>query len=555
MARSPFGFTLVELLLVIFILGLLAAMVTPLAGKSDELKRIRVTREYMETIRSALLGPRGRFDDKGRPILGGYVGDVGHLPELYVVQWDGPKRRWKVTWDSGESEPVTASENASSESVSPAGLWTDTLFPVEEHSGSDEYQLDEANWQGPYLLEPYDERDNQIFDYDEYSDTWANKELFESFETDGRLADAWGRNLAVYYTKKDGDYPKDMYFVSRGPDGKWDESSGILPHDPTGVGNRDNIVLSVNSNEWESITEDMKNRTRERLQEIRRALVGDTPVGTNYGYTGQTCRWPDLYNWDTATQKWTNSTGGNVYSIGQPRGLWDWDVISGMTPGWNHPGMTPFFSRYLEPPVYDAEELEEDKLKDAWGEEIYLFRDSDNATMLILSKGPDRSFTYNGVDDPDVSTLWTDSLTLNTNYDASVGKNVDNIVEWIRDRDWLDATVTIEFTVYNADNSTNGTKTTFYNNLNGVSVLNATSPSPGYTTDTWSNTWSVGNNATTGPRYILFWNDEDNENNSFNSTEDKGTLISVDVRKQSQGRIEIHVDADDFKKLGSQPPR
>jgi hypothetical protein len=283
--------------------------------------------------------------------------------------------------------------------------------------------------------------------------------------------------------------------------------------------------------------------------------VGDTPVGTNYGYTGQTCRWPDLYNWDTATQKWTNSTGVNVYSIGQPRGLWDWDVISGMTPGWNHPGMTPFFSRYLEPPVYDAEELEEDKLKDAWGEEIYLFRDSDNATMLILSKGPDRSFTYNGVDDPDVSTLWTDSLTLNTNYDASVGKNVDNIVEWIRDRDWLDATVTIEFTVYNADNSTNGTKTTFYNNLNGVSVLNATSPSPGYTTDTWSNTWSVGNNATTGPRYILFWNDEDNENNSFNSTEDKGTLISVDVRKQSQGRIEIHVDADDFKKLGSQPPR
>jgi type II secretory pathway pseudopilin PulG len=560
-----------EIILVILILGFMAGMVVPFAGHMDEQTRIKKTRQTLETIRAALVGPRGRFDDKGRPVLEGYVGDVGHLPELYAVHWDkdfGENGGWVYKGTADEDKQPA---NATFAPAVPAGLWLDKLSPLETTYGSVDIP-NQKSWEGPYMFEPHDERDNQIYEYDEYEDSETDTDLFESFETDGRLADAWGRNLAVYYTEDNGadKIPDNLYFVSRGPDGKWDETSGVFPHNSTGTDNKDNIVLSVNSNEWASIIEDMKSRTRERLKEIRKALVGDAPAGTNYGYTGHTCRWPDLYNWDDTNDVWnsTNSSTGKSYSIGQPRGLWDWDVIDDMPPDWDNAGMTPFFTRYLEPPVYNDDEPEKDKLKDAWGEEIYLFRDTSNSTVLILSKGPDRKFDFKdhvaaSYSEPNDLTGETKEVKIEEqyfDYSSSVDYNNDNIVDWIHKTDLEKPTGSIKFTVtgksdggtsYLADNAT------FYYDSGLKEQMHYLSTDYDSSSGSWVKSIDLAVDlpgTRTGPRYILFWHDE-NGDGVWNCSQDKGTLITVNVRKHFLEPTVINVDATNFTDLDGKLPR
>ncbi|MDP3399675.1 MAG: type II secretion system protein, partial [Brevundimonas sp.] len=83
---APRGFTLLEVLVVLTILGFLAAMIVPAVGMLDDLERERRTRERMDQIRDAILGPEGRFDEQGRPIIGGYVGDMRNWPDLWEAR-------------------------------------------------------------------------------------------------------------------------------------------------------------------------------------------------------------------------------------------------------------------------------------------------------------------------------------------------------------------------------------------------------------------------------------------------------------------------------------
>jgi prepilin-type N-terminal cleavage/methylation domain-containing protein len=77
------GFTLLEVLVVLTIMGLLAVLSIPGIGYLDRLERERITRGKMQTIRRAIVGPEDRHDNQGRPLVGGYVRDMKAWPDLW----------------------------------------------------------------------------------------------------------------------------------------------------------------------------------------------------------------------------------------------------------------------------------------------------------------------------------------------------------------------------------------------------------------------------------------------------------------------------------------
>ncbi len=195
------GFTLLEVLIVLFILGLLAAMAVPSIGIMDDRERERITRGKMELIRRAILGPDDRFDAHGRPVVGGYVGDMKAWPDLWEARaelkpghetaWDNPsslppgigqgpayamdpdkaffrpsgrfvKGRWrrnlpyrKLYDDATNNDDHIGGLETENEGQ-PRGLWTrfpeDLPFDIGGHLAPGE-DLGE-NWNGPYIQAP-----------------------------------------------------------------------------------------------------------------------------------------------------------------------------------------------------------------------------------------------------------------------------------------------------------------------------------------------------------------------------------------------------------------
>ncbi|MCG8642522.1 MAG: type II secretion system GspH family protein [Desulfobacterales bacterium] len=82
------GFTLLEVVIVLFILGMLAAMAWSGLGMLDNAERKKQTLETMAVIRDAIMGPSGRYDENGRRIIGGYVGDMKKFPDLWEARAD-----------------------------------------------------------------------------------------------------------------------------------------------------------------------------------------------------------------------------------------------------------------------------------------------------------------------------------------------------------------------------------------------------------------------------------------------------------------------------------
>ncbi len=76
---EPRGFTLIELVMVIVVLGLVAAIVIPRMGGLSESSRITATESEMLMLKRAIVGnpsavAEGRYYDVG------FEGDVGHPP-------------------------------------------------------------------------------------------------------------------------------------------------------------------------------------------------------------------------------------------------------------------------------------------------------------------------------------------------------------------------------------------------------------------------------------------------------------------------------------------
>lgn len=82
--KNKAGFTLLEMLVVITIMGLIAAMVWPVKGVLDDSQRGRVTHDRIDEIRRAILGHEQEVDpyDMGR-VIGGYVGHMEAWPGLW----------------------------------------------------------------------------------------------------------------------------------------------------------------------------------------------------------------------------------------------------------------------------------------------------------------------------------------------------------------------------------------------------------------------------------------------------------------------------------------
>lgn len=85
------GFTLLELLVVIGLLGLVAISITSLVIEDQGVQRQEVTEKRWDEIRKAIIGDTSRTLN-GEPILSGYVADMGRLPanldELLAQDYD-----------------------------------------------------------------------------------------------------------------------------------------------------------------------------------------------------------------------------------------------------------------------------------------------------------------------------------------------------------------------------------------------------------------------------------------------------------------------------------
>ncbi len=143
--RRKTGFSLLELIVVLVILGFLVAMMAKVFTHGDDQKRFDETRTKMGEIKKALIGASGAYAN-GQRQFSGYIIDMGRLPEL--VNDDGTMD------ENGEGQPK--------------GLWTrdlnddgDTLDATDiPETLLWEYQQDAMiwmGWRGPYIESPPDD--------------------------------------------------------------------------------------------------------------------------------------------------------------------------------------------------------------------------------------------------------------------------------------------------------------------------------------------------------------------------------------------------------------
>ena len=264
------GFTLLELIVVLVILGFMAAMILPRVGRMSTAERIKLTQDRLEQLRSAIVGPRYRFDAQGRPIIGGYVGDVGSLPELVRGRLsDGKGHDWThsgfdsgFVTDSGSMQWVWDDWSTDAWTVDtlplnhPAGLFDDP-----GHDG----------WAGPYLGPGKDPYRN---DHSGYADTVTSDETDRRYWalrlTSNRLNDAWGRSLLFWVEDVggDGDAANDsLWIISEGANMRSEWTSGVYnkpaAHGGTGDGDDDDLVLEITDAEWYPATEAARRKRAE----------------------------------------------------------------------------------------------------------------------------------------------------------------------------------------------------------------------------------------------------------------------------------------------------
>lgn len=200
MHRKNKGFTLLEVVIVLFILGLLSVMAWSGLGLIDNAERGKQTIIMMEEIREAIVGPIDRYDENGVRIIGGYVGDMKRFPDLWearaeirpdfsgtlwplpaaglgqgpsysldpsrvffrpsgdftggVWQWLRPFRR--LSDDAAGSDHIGGLETENE--GQPRGLWTyyveDLPWDLPGHPAPG--LTEGASWKGPYLAPPKD---------------------------------------------------------------------------------------------------------------------------------------------------------------------------------------------------------------------------------------------------------------------------------------------------------------------------------------------------------------------------------------------------------------
>ncbi|WP_035252262.1 type II secretion system protein [Desulfocurvus vexinensis] len=284
-ARIPAaaGFTLLELIVVVAILGMLTALLLPGLGRKDDAARRRDTDAAFEAIRAAILGPRGQTGPDGQPLIGGYVGAMGELPRLYATVWNPGQERWEVElnedspspdelavagWYDKSADP-SFTEAETDAFAQPLGLWAEG---VRDNNGDWRRFSFPAEWRGPYMAAPRDPYpDDNPFEYGDGTD--PEDRWFVLRHSEGRLQDGWGRAFVVLTAGEeatDTGAPRSLVFISAGPDGDYNPE-GLLDDPPTGL-NADNLIYRITRHEAEDTTLKIA-RTWARLQALRAAIL------------------------------------------------------------------------------------------------------------------------------------------------------------------------------------------------------------------------------------------------------------------------------------------
>lgn len=697
--RNKHGFTLLEVLIVLFILGMIALMAWPALGILDDRAREELTCEKMEVIRRAIVGDTDRFDADGRRIIGGYVGDMEKWPDLWEAKadvvpsgcdsnctcedpaWDPfsfgfrpagrfVEKRWKwcrpfrkVCDDGFEyKEPGGAGyvdDKGTPDSADdvyhigdytspgycddhiggletenegqPRALWTDD--PKEDVTLSEPENPDK--WKGPYLAPPMDEclkdglhwaetcteymslepvdgwvwvggppvceRVRTSEDGDYPAEHYDEKESFRLLQTDGRLADGWGRALRFFITA-DQDRPGSTIFwiISEGPDkegtyptkgtfgGGWSSDPDDImgkAYDEDDEYNKDNIVMKMYSHEWEAIFEEInekkKMETEDFFLRIKRVILGLSPGGMNDGFTGGVCRWPKLFRWgdngtpdDPTDDYWDDEDDPppdpNPYTKGQVRELWtrtpNSDPVAGASddvdePTWAHAGIG-WRGEYLQTPWgINGNQF----IRDAWDREVLFFKDDTNDAIMILSRGVDGKFDFfdtdslpegapDGTNDYLEPASFTEAIDVVT-YDPNDagGYNADNIVLIVRKSEWYPGFFTLnKFTVLNATSGITKACLFYDEGSTDIRVAGADGNFAG-------GVWDVGSDPPppcaftytditvdkikTGASYLVFWDDADG-NDTIDVGENQYTAIyNIITNNFMEPRDNITLDA------------
>ena len=294
------GFTLVELLLVMIIIGLMTAMILPVAFHVDDDAKKKETLQTFEAIRMAILGPRNAFDAEGNPVIDGYVGDVGHLPKLYVYAWDDTEKKWTQPYDGGGVPETTHNAyegpyEIGDRNAQPLALWRKGLpdYCIDAScTDTKVLALPEADdsWRGPYLESPKDKfPDNQVWEYGQSDD---EDRRFRLWECEGRLQDGWGRAFVIYSKEgqlDDDGNPINLVFVSSGSDGRYyidetDPDFDLAASDADD--NQDNLVFEITENEWDASQMNIGQKTIKTgtiLNRLKEGIIGPRGVYSTEG--------------------------------------------------------------------------------------------------------------------------------------------------------------------------------------------------------------------------------------------------------------------------------
>ena len=163
------GFTLLEILVVLIILGFFVAMMAKVFTKGDDQRRFDETRIRMEEIKKAILGSEGAYAN-GQRQFAGYVADMGGLPAL----------------DDALDDGVATNQ--------PEGLWTDDLdgggpdLPgwVYNPLPNPPDSMAWMGWRGPYIEAP-PLRIGETSGQEKLRDGWGNPFVFDDTAAPGDL--------------------------------------------------------------------------------------------------------------------------------------------------------------------------------------------------------------------------------------------------------------------------------------------------------------------------------------------------------------------------------
>lgn len=193
------GFTLLEMLLVVSILGAVATSLLIVGNDKDDLRRYETTKALVEQVRFAATGfsPSGSFSTNNI----GYIADLGELPDTIekLMRTEHPDstitsnnvgdrlEEWKQVGRNNDNDGwIAGLDSTEAEKIS--------LF---------------HGWRGPYLIATGGGLDEDNADGDDDINTG---------EEDFRFRDAWGNNLVINDESANGVTTGDFYVYSLGKD-------------------------------------------------------------------------------------------------------------------------------------------------------------------------------------------------------------------------------------------------------------------------------------------------------------------------------------------------